>query len=118
MKELICIVRPKGCRLKVDEEHGFAVAGNTCPRGEEYGKAELQNPARVLTSIVRIEGAPGRCCPVKTDRAVPKKEIFRVMETLKGITLQAPVKTGDVVCQNACGTGASWIATKDMKKAE
>ena len=38
MKELVCIVCPKGCRLSVDEENGFAVTGNSCPRGEEYGK--------------------------------------------------------------------------------
>ena len=40
MKELVCIVCPKGCRLSVDEENGFAVTGNSCPRGEEYGKRE------------------------------------------------------------------------------
>ena len=27
MKELICIVCPKGCHLKVDEENGCAVTG-------------------------------------------------------------------------------------------
>ena len=41
MKELICIVCPKGCHLKVDEENGCAVTGNGCPRGAEYGKNEL-----------------------------------------------------------------------------
>ena len=39
MKELICITCPKGCHLKVDEEHGYTVTGNSCPRGEEYGRA-------------------------------------------------------------------------------
>ena len=33
MKELICITCPKGCHLKVDEENGYAVTGNSCPRG-------------------------------------------------------------------------------------
>ena len=28
MKELICIVCPKGCYLRVDEENGYAVTGN------------------------------------------------------------------------------------------
>ena len=36
MKEFICIVCPKGCRLKVDDEGN--VTGNTCIRGEKYGK--------------------------------------------------------------------------------
>ena len=33
MKELICIVCPKGCHLRVDEDNGYAVTGNGCPRG-------------------------------------------------------------------------------------
>lgn len=56
MKELICIVCPKGCHLKVDEENGYAVTGNTCLKGEEYGKNELLNPMRVVTSTVKAEG--------------------------------------------------------------
>ena len=53
MKELICIVCPQGCHLKVDEENGCAVTGNSCPRGAEYGKAELTHPTRVVTSTVK-----------------------------------------------------------------
>lgn len=37
MKELICIVCPRGCHLKVDEANDYAVTGNSCPRGAEYG---------------------------------------------------------------------------------
>ena len=33
MKELICIVCPRGCHLLVDEEHGYAVSGISCQRG-------------------------------------------------------------------------------------
>ena len=35
MTELICITCPKGCHLRVDEEKGFAVTGNRCPRGAD-----------------------------------------------------------------------------------
>ena len=44
MTELICIVCPKGCHLKVDEEKDFAVTGNGCPRGAEYGKKGAHEP--------------------------------------------------------------------------
>lgn len=116
MTELICIVCPKGCRLYVDEENGYAVNGNSCDRGSEYGKREVQNPVRVLTSTVYIGGSEGRCCPVKTSEAIPKKDIFRAMAELKGLTVEAPVKTGDAVLKNVCGTGADWIVTKDIEK--
>lgn len=55
MKDLICIMCPKGCHLKVDEEHGYTVTGNRCPRGAEYGHNELKNPTRVITSTVRLQ---------------------------------------------------------------
>ena len=38
MTNIICITCPKGCHLSVDEENGYAVTGNSCPRGAEYGK--------------------------------------------------------------------------------
>ena len=116
MKELICIVCPQGCHLKVDEENGYAVTGNSCPRGAEYGKAELTHPARVVTSTVRCEGGLYPRCPVKTDRAIPKELIFQVMEALEGVALTAPVTVGQVVIENVCGTGASIVATRSMEQ--
>ena len=80
MKELICIVCPQGCHLKVDEENGCSVTGNSCPRGAEYGKMELTHPTRVVTSTVRCQGGLYPRCPVKTDRAVPKELVFDAMK--------------------------------------
>ena len=74
MTELICIVCPKGCRLKVDEENGYVVSGNSCPRGAEYGINELLNPVRTVTSTVAIEGGIHRRLPVKTSRPVPSMQ--------------------------------------------
>lgn len=116
MKELICIVCPKGCHLRVDEENGYTVTGNGCPRGAEYGKKELVNPTRVVTSTVRITGAMHGRCPVKTDRPVPKEKIFDVMRLLDGVELHAPVRRGDVVLSDLLGTGASLVVTKDMSR--
>ena len=56
MKELICIVCPKGCHLKVDEENGCAVTGNGCPRGAEYGKSELLHPTRLRFLVAPSAG--------------------------------------------------------------
>ena len=114
MKELVCIVCPRGCRLRVDEEDGCAVTGNSCPRGAEYGKNEVSNPTRVLTSTVRIEGARYRRCPVKTRTAVPKGKLIEIMGLLNGVEVTAPVKTGQVVLPDAAGTGVDVVATKDM----
>ncbi len=114
MKELICIVCPKGCHLRVDEQHAFAVTGNACPRGETYGKKEVQCPTRVLTSTVRVTGAAIPRLPVKTDRDIPKKDLFRAMRLLDAVTVAAPVSLGQVVLPDILGTGANFVATRSL----
>lgn len=114
MKELICITCPKGCHLRVDEEHGCAVTGNGCPRGEAYGKAELIHPTRMVTSTVRCTGGSRPRCPVKTSRPVPKDRVFDVVAALDAVELASPVHIGQCVIQNVCGTGADVIVTKNI----
>ena len=114
MKELICIVCPKGCRLKVDEERDYAVTGNSCPRVAEYGRAELTHPTRVLTSTVRCVGGAHPRCQVKTNGPIPKGDIFPAMALLDGVTLTAPVRTGQVVVKNVLGTGVDFVAARDL----
>lgn len=116
MTELICIVCPKGCHLHVDEQNGYAVTGNACMRGEEYGKKELVNPTRTVTSTVRIQGAPIARLPVKTSAEIPKGKIFEAMGLLNNVTVQAPVKVGDVVVEKIPGTTASFVATRSLPK--
>lgn len=114
MKQLVCIVCPKGCRLNVDEENGYAVTGNGCPRGAVYGKKELTHPTRVVTSTVRITGSAFQRCPVKTSRDIPKELVPRTMALLNGVELSSPVKRGDVVLSNIFDTGADFVVTRDM----
>lgn len=114
MKELICITCPKGCHLRVDEENGYAVTGNSCPKGEAYGKAELCHPTRVVTSTVRCTGGAHPRCPVKTSAPVPKDQVFAVAAALDAVELAAPVRIGQIVIRDVCGTGADIVATKNL----
>ena len=115
MKELICIVCPQGCRLRVDEENAYAVSGNRCARGEDYGRTELLNPTRVLTSTVELEGSHISRCPVKTDGVIPKAKMFDAMNEVRAAKVTAPVKTGQVIIENLLGTGVNLVATRDME---
>ena len=45
VKELICIVCPRGCHLTVDTELE-KVTGNTCKRGEIYGLNVISTTAK------------------------------------------------------------------------
>ena len=114
MKELICIVCPKGCHLKVDENDNYSVTGNDCERGAEYGKKELTAPTRVITSTVKVRGGLYSRCPVKTASPIPKGLIAEAMKLLNNVELQAPVRVGDIVIADICGTGLPFIAARNL----
>ncbi len=114
MKELICIMCPKGCRLQVDEENGYKVTGNTCEKGAVYGKNELQNPTRVITSTVKIDSASHRRLPVKTNGEIAKAEIMEATALLDHVTVKAPIRCGDTVLANVLNTGVDFVSTKTV----
>lgn len=112
MRELICIVCPNGCHLKVYDGEGCRVEGNACPRGAEYGRTEILHPVRVLTSAVRLCGGPIARCPVKTAGPIPKEKLLDAARALCGVVVYAPVRVGDIVLPNICGTGIDVVATR------
>ena len=114
MKEVICICCPKGCHLQVDEQNDYAVTGNGCPNGIAYGKEELTNPTRIVTSTVRAEGGLHPRCAVKTTLPVPKGMMMDVMKVLDSVVVTNPVKTGQVIVKDICGTGSDIVATRDL----
>lgn len=113
MKELICIMCPKGCRLTVDEDNDYKVTGYGCAKGVTYGKAEVTNPVRVLTSTVVVDGARYPRCPVKTAEGIPKGKLKEAMKEINKVHLTAPVKIGDIVISDLLGTGVDVLATGD-----
>ena len=115
-RELICINCPLGCGLTVTIKDGEVekVQGNTCPKGEAYGKKEVTNPTRIVTSIVKVTGGVLPVVSVKTASDIPKKKIMDCARVLKEVEVQAPVSIGDVVLEDVCGTGVPMIATKNV----
>ncbi len=116
MEQLItCINCPVGCRLQVTVEEGqvTSVAGQSCNRGITYAKQECVAPQRMVTAVVAL-GNRRMPLSVKTQRPIPKAQIFACMEVLQGLRLQAPVQMGQVICADVCGTGVDVIATKTV----
>ncbi|MEG0752213.1 MAG: DUF1667 domain-containing protein [Angelakisella sp.] len=114
MTNIICIVCPKGCHLSVDENNDYAVTGFGCERGVEYGKKELTNPTRVITSTVKLTGGIHNRCPVKLNSDIPKGLISEAMQLLDNLEFTSPIHVGDVVVKDVCGTGVDWVATRTM----
>ena len=111
-----CIMCPMGCELTVTIEDGnvTSVTGNTCPRGPIYAKNEVTAPKRMLTTTVAIEGGALPLLPVVSADVLPKERILDCACYLRGVKVQAPVKTGDVIVENILGLGVNIIASRDM----
>ena len=127
-RNLTCINCPLGCQIEVTLEDGAvtAVTGNSCPRGGKYARKEVTDPRRVVTTSVtdprRVvttsvavtgsrEGA--RTVSVRTAGDVPKGSVMDVVRALRGVAVRCPVKIGDVILEDAAGTGVAVVATKN-----
>ena len=112
-RNLTCIICPKGCAMCAQiQGEKVTVTGNTCPKGEEYAINECTNPVRTVTATVRVSNRCNPMVSVKTETPVAKDAMLSVMQTLRQITVQAPVHMGDVILENVCG--AKIVATKDV----
>lgn len=114
--EYICIVCPRGCKIKAYMENGKVLRcdGNACPRGEKYVIDEAINPTRGVTTTVKIPNGSIPLLPVKTSRPVPKSLIFDIIKECNKQTVNPPVKIGDTIIKNVMDSGADIIATKSV----
>lgn len=112
---LTCIGCPMGCQLTATVENGevISVSGNTCKRGEDYARKECVAPERTVTGTVRLRD--GRMLPVRTRAGVPKETVFAVARAFDTAHPSAPLRIGDVVIADVCGTGVDVVAAKNAE---
>lgn len=116
-RNLICINCPMGCMLEVTiDGQDITVKGNTCKRGEEYGKAEVTNPKRIITTSLFVNNGTHPTVSVKTSTEIPKKLMFDCIKELAKVKVEAPVKVGDVIVKNILNTGADIVATRNIDR--
>lgn len=117
-KELICILCPLGCKMRVSEKEScpgeLTVRGIQCKKGRDYACEEYKNPTRTLTSTVVIHGAPLPRLPVRTSKPLPKELVFKAMEEINRVELQAPVRMGDRVIVGLLGTDIDVLASRSL----
>ena len=116
IKRLTCIECPQSCALTVDLENCrlVKVSGNKCPRGEEYARAEIENPLRILTGVVLAKGLALKMIPVRTDQPIPKVRILEAAAEIKKLKVTKPLRIGDIIVPNFMGLGVNLIATRDV----
>ena len=117
-KEITCIICPNGCELSIElEEQGIKnISGALCKRGKEYAEQEIQNPKRTIASLVKVVDGEIPLVSVRTTKAVPKEKIFEVMEEIKKLEINAPVKINQIIVKNILGLDSDIIATKFVEK--
>jgi len=112
----ICIVCPNSCRLTVEETDGeIAVAGHECERGLRHGVSEYTAPMRMLTTTVAVAGGALPRLPVISAGELPKSKLRDCLDALYRMELHAPVRCGQVVVSNICGTGVDVVASRTLE---
>jgi CxxC motif-containing protein len=117
LSRVVCVRCPRSCLISVLVESGSvkSVEGYGCLLGVEYAREEVENPKRVVCSTVRVVGGRYPRLPVRTAEPVPKSKLKEVVEALRGVTVRAPVRRGEVVVRNVAGTGVDVVAEMDAE---
>ena len=115
-KEYICIACPIGCHLNLEilENNELKVTGNKCKRGIVYAKEEYFAPRRIITATCSIESDTIARLPVKTDKAILKKYIDELLDSIYSIKVKAPVQMGDIIINNFKNTGVNVVSTRSI----
>lgn len=120
-----CTTCPSECLLTVEVERDtdgnvtkvHSVTGNSCPRGDTFANQELTCPMRVLTTTVAVSGGDETLLPVRTAEAVPLELHAQVMNLIRGLVVNAPIRMGDVVLKDLLNTNIDLIASMDIDPA-
>jgi CxxC motif-containing protein len=114
-KTYTCIVCPVSCRITVEEQgDDFKIEGYTCNRGRDFARMEHTDPTRVLTSTVKVIGCNIKRLPIISAKEVPKHKLRECLDMVYKATVKPPVKCGDVVISDICGTGVNVLAAKNL----
>ncbi|MFO7880974.1 MAG: DUF1667 domain-containing protein [Kosmotogaceae bacterium] len=114
---ITCTVCPVGCKIFVSDEDGeIVIEGNRCEKGYEYAMNEIIRPKRTLPTNVKVINGELPLVSVKSSKPVDREKIVDIMERIKEISVEAPVKIGDVVAEDIDEEGTSLVATRNVDK--
>jgi len=117
-QELTCILCPNGCALYVCAADGaqISVTGAKCRKGQAYGRQEIQNPQRSLTTSAAVVHGESPLVSIRLTRPVAKDKIPALMSEIKTWRLEAPITAGQILCVHILGLDSDVIATKSIAR--
>lgn len=101
-----CICCPRGCRMTVNTECGMTIAGNSCDAGKNYALQEIEDPRRMVTTTVGIQGCPQRLLPARTSEPVRKRDVKQILNVCAKLRVSLPKEAGDVLMRDVAGPGS------------
>ncbi len=113
----LCIGCPMGCRLEVDATEArevVEVRGFSCKKGKDYAAQEYIDPRRSVALTVGLRGGAWPRLPVKTSAPVPKTRVLELCAALRRVSVDAPVRVGQVIVADPLGLGVDIVATREM----
>jgi CxxC motif-containing protein len=119
--EFVCVMCPNGCQIDAEYEAYFpprlvAFRGNTCPKGAEWIKQEIESPMRTIATSVPVKGGDFISASVRTNRPIPKDKIFPVMDEIRALgTLPAPLHIGQALLKDPAGTDTDVVVTRGVE---
>lgn len=115
MRELVCIVCPRGCTMRLQEQDDvLTVSGNTCKRGQQFAISEMTCPMRTICTTVRTTFPDVPVISVRVSAEIPKDKIFDVMGEIRKVRLDKPMRRGEAVIQDVLGLGVDILVTSDL----
>jgi CxxC motif-containing protein len=119
-KIITCTICPRGCEIRVTGHEDIIekMSGYCCARGKVFARDEFILPKRIFTSTMKLEGGDEVLVPVRSDASIPKEKLLECMNTIRTITVKAPITIGDVVVENICGLGCNIVATKSVAASQ
>ena len=115
-KDVICIMCPLGCDMKVDVEAQEVtnVQGHRCKKGVKHAENEIFFPGRILTTTVRTDSPQLPLLPVRSIREIQKDKLIDCARKISEHVIRGPVNTGQVVIEDILGLGIDIVACRTL----
>jgi CxxC motif-containing protein len=118
-KNMVCFICPKSCLLSIQEINDeIQVENNCCQRGMEFAVKELRDPERVLTSTIRVNNGVLSLVSIRSETPVKKTELKDLVRYFDGITVDAPVLSGEVLFSAIGKNSVNIIATRSVEERQ
>ncbi|MGL5329823.1 MAG: DUF1667 domain-containing protein [Peptostreptococcaceae bacterium] len=71
-----------------------------------------------MASSVKVKNGSLELVSVRLDNNIPKNKIFEVMDEIKKVQIEAPIKIGDIIIKNVLNLNVDVIATKNIEEVD